>query len=563
MYRLLKKTIYMCTLLCTTTCSTFALANEFTIIDFNFSLRTPSFDDRNTILGANINGTSPWGTLVEGTYQGTSTTNDLVDFNFFGSTVNVYTALTNTVSTNTIGGSVPGGPTPTINLTNLSADMSSWFAEWSGTAFNQGNNSNFTDCFSHPLSGAEHPNASLLSPTATVKNNLDGTFVITWNSCISSEPPYSSFVGQVGFWELTVNCDSCPASILGASETLSASQAGNTTRTIEGTGGNVVIISELGASPAGYTFTWLSETDNTITDLDANQGSFTFDPSGLTPGNYVFSSVSNIASSNTNSRGKIIIKVVASSAGFDINDDNNNGIINQEDDASLSTNQLQTELSNGTAFVINSDKGNLILGESAFCASKAAKAAQTDIAAFAGTNCTPITNASDDASLINAGIGGYYDFEIHGLALGDTAQVVIPLSNALPAHAVYRKFNNSGNTWSSFISDSIDSIKSATATSNGICPSPGSSSYTTGLTKGDNCIQLTITDGGFNDADGVVNGHIVDPGAIAEIKSGTEANLASGCSISGKPSSLSKHSEWLLLFAALAWLGLSTRTRKQ
>jgi MYXO-CTERM domain-containing protein len=49
----------------------------------------------------------------------------------------------------------------------------------------------------------------------------------------------------------------------------------------------------------------------------------------------------------------------------------------------------------------------------------------------------------------------------------------------------------------------------------GTCPELGSDSYTLGLTTGDDCVQLMIEEGGPNDADGLVNGTLVDPGGFA------------------------------------------------
>jgi hypothetical protein len=42
----------------------------------------------------------------------------------------------------------------------------------------------------------------------------------------------------------------------------------------------------------------------------------------------------------------------------------------------------------------------------------------------------------------------------------------------------------------------------------GVCPPPGSAEYRPGLNHGDWCVQVTIEDGGPNDADGAKNGVI-------------------------------------------------------
>jgi MYXO-CTERM domain-containing protein len=78
---------------------------------------------------------------------------------------------------------------------------------------------------------------------------------------------------------------------------------------------------------------------------------------------------------------------------------------------------------------------------------------------------------------------------------------------------VYRKFSPSGG-FSSFVSDANNSVRSAPGQL-GVCPAVGSSAYVSGLTQGHFCVQLTIQDGGPNDADRAVNGRIVDPGTVA------------------------------------------------
>ena len=54
--------------------------------------------------------------------------------------------------------------------------------------------------------------------------------------------------------------------------------------------------------------------------------------------------------------------------------------------------------------------------------------------------------------------------------------------------------------------------------SNGNCPVPLSNSYQNGLLEHHQCIELTIEDGGPNDADELKNGSIEDPGVLASTK---------------------------------------------
>jgi hypothetical protein len=107
---------------------------------------------------------------------------------------------------------------------------------------------------------------------------------------------------------------------------------------------------------------------------------------------------------------------------------------------------------------------------------------------------------------------GVVDFEMYGFAPGTSSQVVVPLKRPIPANSVYRKYVNGG--WRNFIVDVANTLSSAPG-QGGACPPPGSSLFKPGLTVGHGCIQLTIQDGGPNDADNQANGSIRDPGGLA------------------------------------------------
>ncbi|MHB8551701.1 MAG: hypothetical protein ACYDB8_12165, partial [Acidiferrobacterales bacterium] len=116
-----------------------------------------------------------------------------------------------------------------------------------------------------------------------------------------------------------------------------------------------------------------------------------------------------------------------------------------------------------------------------------------------------------DSSTYHYPLHLYYDFSVP--AGTGTANVVIPLSNPLPANAVYRLYNANTSQWQSFVVDTFNSIGSAPGTLGGTCPVPGSGSYTAGLTQGNVCVELTILNGGADDTDSSGT-TISDPGAI-------------------------------------------------
>ena len=140
-----------------------------------------------------------------------------------------------------------------------------------------------------------------------------------------------------------------------------------------------------------------------------------------------------------------------------------------------------------------------------------------DDAAIAAVGSGTATGARIPASMVSDDPGysivsGVYDFQIRGLTpTQPTARVVIPLERPMPSNAVYRKFNR--GVWSDFVATATDGIRSA-ASVNNQCPPPGSTSYVAGLATFNDCIELTLTDGGPNDADAEANGVISDPGAV-------------------------------------------------
>lgn len=161
-------------------------------------------------------------------------------------------------------------------------------------------------------------------------------------------------------------------------------------------------------------------------------------------------------------------------------------------------------------------------------------------------------------------IGGCFDFILSGITPGTSASIVLPLSTAVPAKAdpdnsiVYRKLLN--GRWVNF-DTTVDTYRSAPGTVTGSdvsCPPATSTDYV-GLTTGHRCLLLTITDGGPNDADGLADGSIADPGGLAEI---TRVVSTDGCSMTGNTSQASDHAEWLLVagfMGLLGWFGISRR----
>ncbi|MFC1772570.1 Ig-like domain-containing protein [Pseudomonadota bacterium] len=146
--------------------------------------------------------------------------------------------------------------------------------------------------------------------------------------------------------------------------------------------------------------------------------------------------------------------------------------------------------------------------------------------------------------------GGCFDFRVTGLT-GPTVTLVLPLTEPIPVAPLMRKWN--GSSWVNFVEGPNDSFGSAGRV-DGLCPSVG---YTTGLGVGNECIQTTISDGGPNDMDGVVNGEVLDPSGTGKQNiPGTTTSLGSesGCTIGDTDSDPRRSFDWALLLGFIGGL---------
>ena len=137
--------------------------------------------------------------------------------------------------------------------------------------------------------------------------------------------------------------------------------------------------------------------------------------------------------------------------------------------------------------------------------------------------------------------GGIFDFEMHDLpTLGQSVSVVLPQQAAIPENAIYRKFHN--GQWQTFVIDDNNQVHSAPGNL-GFCPPPGDDSFEPGLIAGYLCVQLTIEDGGPNDADNAVNGSVEDPGGVG-------IDLRSPNSVTSNSSGSGAVGWWLMVLSA-------------
>jgi hypothetical protein len=190
-------------------------------------------------------------------------------------------------------------------------------------------------------------------------------------------------------------------------------------------------------------------------------------------------------------------------------DDDSDGIVNYLD-AIGACNTVPQESMQQRSYLIESIPGTCL------------RRGERALVAQSGGLHIEISQTSADAAATN--IGGLFDFEVTALPVqGQSVSIVFPQRQPVPVAAVLRKFRQ--GQWQDFVVDTKNSLASS-AGLRGFCPAPGSTQWQTGLTAGHWCVQLTIEDGGPNDADGRANGMVVDPSGVAVLQSANKLPVA-------------------------------------
>jgi hypothetical protein len=346
--------------------------------------------------------------------------------------------------------------------------------------------------------------------------------------------------------------------------TLNLTQGGTNTIQVTADGGPVTVTATVTDPNPGDSqrYDW-SFSDNLLADTDGNTADrlLVFDPSSLAVGRYKAEvRVTDSAGASDNSR--LYFRVVAALPTLDPSadtddddvDDQTEGVADTDDDGIpdyldniSATNVLPEQASQTRSYLVECDPGvRCRLGQFALLSDTGGVRLDPD-------DLETQSDLDSDSEFDN--VGGIFDFEIHELpTLGQSVKVVLPQLSPIPANAVYRKFQN--GQWITFVEDSDNELHS-TAGNPGYCPPPGDESWEAGLVEGYYCVQLTIEDGGANDADGQVNASVEDPGGVGVASSSSTTNNT-GSGGSGGAS-------WLMIFglAVLAlWRRLYWRPRR-
>tara|TARA_B100002003_G_scaffold122442_1_gene113015 strand:+ start:9441 stop:11825 length:2385 start_codon:yes stop_codon:yes gene_type:complete len=270
-----------------------------------------------------------------------------------------------------------------------------------------------------------------------------------------------------------------------------------------------------------------SDTDASLVLAIIDQSETSFDPAALAEGEYRLRvTVSDDDDLPGTTRISKLIRVIGAYESLSANaDSDNDGISDAEEGYGDSDgdgiedyrdNNADTRVlpltDSGDDEVMWTEPGLLLqLGDTSLASDgRSALITDNDVAQLSDENQTPLDNTEDEEFEHPMGL---FDFTVAQLPqAGQAMRIVLPLPGAIPAGAVYRKYSTSAG-WQDFFEDGVDRIESASEVA-GVCPAIGDS-YEEGLITGRYCLQLTIVDGGPNDADGLVNGYISDPGGIA------------------------------------------------
>ncbi len=259
-----------------------------------------------------------------------------------------------------------------------------------------------------------------------------------------------------------------------------------------------------------HTFDWSASDSGAFDPADFTDASYVIDPATLADG--IYDIVLDIADNGTpiaTNRVHTALRVVGTtpmlSATADSDGDGVTDAAEGAGDADGDRVPDYLDPDNSPSTLLYSEDGYLLETQTGLTVRLGALAFSSDTAAW-------LSEAAVEEEIAFGYPDGVADFEITGVAPGGNAEVVVPLHHPIPANAVYRK--HMAGAWQDFVLGTNDALASAPG-GGGACPAPGDSAYSFGLHEGDGCLQLTLQDGGPNDADGQANGTISDPSGLA------------------------------------------------
>jgi len=265
--------------------------------------------------------------------------------------------------------------------------------------------------------------------------------------------------------------------------------------------------------------------DTAVKDVNANglsSSSFIFDPTTLATGAHRVDVGVNDATEITQVSRLFIVEATApvlttaDSDGDGITDDvegvedsDGDGIADYLDAVSQQ-NAIQNQTGNlDNQVLIQTEAGlQIMLGQFAVSAArKGVSIIEDDILLTTGETTLPGVELNGQTNI--------YDFEIHGISPSQGALgIVLPLQAAMQSGVNFYVYDQQTG-WQVFVENNDNRLSSSNINASDYCPVVNDAIYTESLTLLDLCVQLHVTDGGPNDADGEINGVVRITGVVA------------------------------------------------
>ena len=383
------------------------------------------------------------------------------------------------------------------------------------------------------IEGGERLVSNATNGMISIANGLQGASEFIANSTLSELRSAVTFTMSVADLTANVTAIATPTHVvtivnenIAPTVTLDIIQAGSSTSVIANNANSDTIVIAQGKDANNDSLTYsfeLTQNDVSIATqaLSANNQ---FALSGLSIGVADLSvSISDGELSTTVIRNIPVIETA------NIRADSDGDGIDDQFDTTLQSNVLSTDSSESDVSVVIAELGiALRLGSLAIVEGTGASVGINDLGA---DTATTLANFGDEFSTNNISL---IDYEASGLSeAGIAIRIIIPLNRAIPEFSKLRKYNPNTNQWAEFISNENNAIYTAiTENPQGICPVANDPRYqlvdasAATLPQNHWCIQLVIEDGGVNDADGQVNGSIVDPVGVVELVDVNDSSLA-------------------------------------
>jgi hypothetical protein len=283
---------------------------------------------------------------------------------------------------------------------------------------------------------------------------------------------------------------------------LKVTQGTSTGRKVAVAGGPVTVQLAIQDPNGAHTVSWGASSASILEASQINGQSLRFDPANLPPGRYPLTALvsdSEIAGEQFKVQSTLFVQQ------GDVAPDQDGDGVPDAFELTSDSNAIPLDARLST-LVASTDVGATIrVGDVALSQSTPGIAVdEAAIAAYTGVTDTDYDYPS-----------GLLDFDIEGLPIpGEPVRFVTPLGAAIPEDAVFRKYTDAGG-WQNFQVDARNQIASAMS-DDGTCPDVGDVAYTSGLEAGARCLQLTLEDGGPNDADLAINSVYSDPSGVAQ-----------------------------------------------